>query len=246
MQRNLIPILSTRNLSEGVMSHLTDLGFEVEAYDFISTQPVNSSAIKQLVHAAKMMPQVAIFTSSKAVESVALIRADIKPRWKIFCIGQATKIMAAKHFGINNIVGTAPNAKTLAQLLVQSAPGGEFTFFCGDRRRDELPNILRLHNIPVNEIVVYTTHLTPYLVRKPFSGILFYSPSTVQSFFMNNSLSDRAVVFAIGHTTAAEIRQYSSHQIIISDRSSKEDLIQTMTSHFKSIDLLQRTSNDTH
>lgn len=245
MHRNLIPILSTRKLSEGVMSHLIDLGFEVEAHDFISTLPVNSPAIKQLVHAAKLLPLVAIFTSTNAVESVAMISADVKPIWKIYCIGQATKVMAAKHFGIVNIVGTATNANTLAQLLVQSAPTGKFTFFCGDRRRDELPNMLRAHNIPVSEIVVYNTQLNPYLVTKPYGGILFYSPSTVQSFFINNSLLDRAVVFAIGHTTAEEIRKYSSSQIIISDRSSKEDLMKTMTSHFNSIDILQRTSNDT-
>lgn len=234
MQRNPVLILSTRKLSDELMTYVTDAGFEVDELDFITTQCINNEAIVSEIHAAMKRSQVAIFTSKVAVEAVAMVKANIKPGWKIYCIRNATREIAEHHFGADSIIQTANNSIALAHLLVKEEKGQELIFFCGDRRRDELPDVLRFHDIPMKEIVVYKTVQRTHFITKPYAGILFYSPSAVQSFFTNNTLPETAILFAIGSTTAAEIMQYSSNQIIISDASTKEHLIKTMISHFKS------------
>ena len=57
------------------------------------------------------------------------------------------------------------------------------TFFCGNQRRDTLPDKVRAAGIKVEELVVYETVELPLKVTDHYDAILFYSPSGVRSFF---------------------------------------------------------------
>ena len=105
-------------------------------------------------------------------------------------------------------------------------------FFCGDERRDELPDILKQHDIDVNEIVVYQTVEVPRKITKKYFGILFFSPSAVRSIFKLNKLGEKTIPFAIGNTTANEIKKFSNNKIIISNEPGKENLNQKMMEYF--------------
>ena len=65
-----------------------------------------------------------------------------------------------------------------------------------------------------------------------YFGILFFSPSAVQSFFSKNKVADKTILFAIGNTTANEIKKYSTNKIIISDEPGKENLVTKMIEYF--------------
>ena len=117
--------------------------------------------------------------------------------------------MIEKYFGSKLVAGTADSAKELADIIAKNSNSDKVVFFCGDHRRDELSAILREKNIEVNEIVVYKTRLVPHKIEKKYDGILFFSPSAVQSFFEKNKLDDQTILFAIGNTTANEIKKYS-------------------------------------
>jgi len=80
--------------------------------------------------------------------------------------------------------------------------------------------------------VVYQTLATPHKIQKDYFGVLFFSPSAVQSFFSKNKVKDRTILFAIGNTTANEIKKYSNNKIIISDEPGKENLVQKMIEYF--------------
>ena len=106
------------------------------------------------------------------------------------------------------------------------------SFFCGDQRRDELPGILREHDIDVNEITVYQTLALTHKIDKHYQGILFFSPSAVESFFKNNTLPASTILFAIGNTTANAIRKFTKNKVIISDVPGKDNLVKKMIEYF--------------
>lgn len=173
-----------------------------------------------------------VFTSMNAVEAVADELQEQQPDWRIYSIGNTTQKLAKKYFGEHSIAGTANSAAELAELIVEEGYDEEVIFFCGDQRRDELPDILRNNDIEVNEIVVYETVAVPHKVEKQYHGILFFSPSAVESFFSNNKVKESTVLFAIGNTTAKAIKKFSNNKIIISNEPGKDSLFQKMMEYF--------------
>jgi uroporphyrinogen-III synthase len=110
----------------------------------------------------------------------------------------------------------------------------EIIFFCSNKRRDELPDILSEAGVRVYEIVVYETIETPF-ITEAVDGILFFSPSAVQSFFSMNQPGAGTVCFAIGETTAAAISERTSHQVITSEDPSQESMMARVESYFRNI-----------
>src|ERR1043166_6562531 len=185
MPQNKINILCTKAIDEALIKDAASKNIFIDIASFIRTEPIRSKDIKQEIARVLRLPATIVFTSMKAVETIAAELNDQKPGWKIFCIGHATLRLAKKYFGKNLIAGSADNARELAGLMIHKADP-EVIFFCGDQRRNELPDLLRKNNIRVKEIVVYQTIATPYKIEKKYDGILFFSPIGVQSFFQEN------------------------------------------------------------
>ena len=87
----------------------------------------------------------------------------------------------------------------------------------------------------VKEIIVYNTTLTPRKCTSPYEGIIFFSPTAVQSFFSMNSVTHETILFAIGNTTSAAIEQYASNKVITTEFPGKEQLIDLVIRHFQHI-----------
>src|SRR5437762_5334677 len=239
MLQNKIDILCTKAIDEALIKDAASKNIFIDASSFIRTEPIRSKEIKQEIEQAFMLTATVVFTSANAVEAVAAELGEQKPDWKIFCIGHATCQLAKKYFEKNLIAGSADNARELAGLIIHKADS-EVIFFCGDQRRNELPDLLRKNNIRVKEMVIYQTIATPYKIEKKYDGILFFSPTGVQSFFQKNKLDNQTILFAIGNTTADEIRKYlladnegSRNKIIISDQPKKETLLQKAINYFQ-------------
>jgi uroporphyrinogen-III synthase len=228
MPKNEISILSTRPLAPSLIEEAEATCISIDVISFIETVPIQSVEVQQEIENAYMQSATVVFTSMNAVEAVAAGQEGQQPDWKIYCIGHATKQLVKKYFGEESIAGTADNAAELAELIAEENESEEIIFFCGDRRRDELPGILRNHDIEVNEIVVYETIGVPHKIKKEYYGILFFSPSAVESFFKHNKVNKRTILFAIGNSTANEIKKYSNNKIIISDAPGKESLVRKM------------------
>jgi uroporphyrinogen-III synthase len=169
------------------------------------------------------------FTSVRAVEAVA-DRIGVKPDWRIICIGGATRAAAVKYFGDKSIDGTAESASAVARVI--GSGKREIYFFCGEMRRDELPDLLKDAGLTVNEVVVYRTLLTPRKTERIYDGIAFFSPSAVESFFSVNEIAAGIVLFAIGPTTAAAIRARCTNPVITCGEPDRAMLIRKMTDHF--------------
>ncbi|MFT3936917.1 MAG: uroporphyrinogen-III synthase [Chitinophagaceae bacterium] len=232
MPQNKITILSTRPLPAYLVDEATAQGINVSVQSFIDTEPIRSVEVQQEIEQALLQSATIVFTSMNAVEAVAEQMDDEQPDWMIYCIGQTTQQLAKKYFGENSIAGTAEDAAALASLIVEEAYTDSVIFFCGDQRRDELPDILRNNDIEVDEIVVYHTIATPKVLKQQYNGILFFSPSAVHSFFSVNKPDKEITFFAIGNTTKASIKKYSNNTILVSDAPGKEKLLEKALHYF--------------
>jgi uroporphyrinogen-III synthase len=232
--QNRISILCTRPLNKTLINEAMQAAIDITELAFIETEPIQSIAVQQEIEQALLLTTTVVFTSMNAVEAVAFYQDDTQPDWEIYCIGSTTNKLATKYFGLDKITGTANDAASLAELIAEDRFTDEVIFFCGDQRRDELPTILRKNNIEVNEIEVYQTIAVPHSIDKIYQGILFFSPSAVASFFKNNKPPETTILFAIGNTTANEIKKYSTNKIIISDEPGKENLVRKMMEYFGS------------
>jgi len=232
MQQNEINVLCTRALPSSLMEEAAAAGIIIDELSFIETESILSVEVQQEIELASTEIATVVFTSMNAVDAVTIFLDGHRPDWSIYSIGTATAKLIKAYFGEERIAGTASDAAALAELIAEDRFTDEVIFFCGDQRRDELPGILRKNDIEVNEIVVYQTIPTPHKIEKDYFGILFFSPSAVQSFFSKNKVKDRTILFAIGNTTANEIKKYSNNKIIISDEPGKENLVQKMIEYF--------------
>lgn len=232
MQQNKISILSTSPLGSSLIEEAKALNIGVDVLSFIETETIHTTEVQQEIENALLQSSTVVFTSMNAVQAVADELNGQQPEWKIFSIDNATKQLVKKYFGEELIAGTANSAEELAQLIVEEEQDDNVIFFCGNHRRNELPDILRQSDIDVNEIVVYETIAVPRKIEKIYHGILFFSPSAVESFFSSNKLSEAVVLFAIGNTTATEIKKYTNNKIIIADEPGKENLFRKMMEYF--------------
>lgn len=168
---------------------------------------------------------VAVFTSSNALRSLAPLLTNQQPGWTVFCLGNTTCELARSIFGPGLIRQTATNAASLAKRIVAEKEIKEVIFFCGNLRRNDLPDMLHKNNIRVKEITVYQTALVQKTIDKAYEAVLFFSPSAAESFFSANSLPAKTIVFVIGNTTAEKVRASTNNMVVVSDEPDKLYLI---------------------
>jgi uroporphyrinogen-III synthase len=232
MQKSKITILTTAALDTGLAEQIVAEGMAVETVPFISIEPVSTTVLKSDVEPLLKKPAVIVFTSSNAVETVAACVNGEKPDWKIYCIGNNTRRAVEKYFGAAVVADVAENALWLADKIISRKINEPVIFFCGNQRRDELPDKLQAAGIKVQEMVVYETRPTPKKLDDNFDAILFYSPSGVVSFFSVNQVQPATVLFAIGSTTEAALTMYTNNKIIKGDKQEKADLVKKVIEYF--------------
>lgn len=231
MQKNKINILSTRPIGKALTDKAAQLDIIIDEISFIDTQEIIDDTLAEKIERLSRENINAVFTSMNAVEAVRKF-VPSKSSWKIFCIGNTTKKLVKDIFGASNLSGTGNNATDLAENIVSDKEIKKIVFFCGDKRRDDLPEILKNNNIEIEEVVVYKTIETSELILKKYDGILFFSPSAVHSFFLKNSISNQTQVFAIGTTTADALKPFTQQPDIIADFTGKKNLVEQAINYF--------------
>jgi len=168
MQQNKIFILSTRPIDDPLINEAKHQNIEIDILSFIETVPIRSIEVQQEIENALLKSSAVVFTSMNAVEAVANELDGHQPDWRIYSIGNTTRQLVKKYFGEEAIAGSAESAAELAELIVEEDNSDDIFFFCGEQRRDELPDILRSNDIDVNEIVVYQTIQVKHKIEKTY------------------------------------------------------------------------------
>lgn len=236
MQKNKVNILSTRPVGKALIQEAALHNIIIDEISFIKTEEIIDSSIAKKIEQLSHENINAVFTSMNAIEAVRKFIPS-KSSWKIFCIGNTTMKLLKKIFGEENIAGIGDNALHLAENIISHPAIKKVYFFCGDQRRDELPAKLKEYNVEIEELVVYKTIETSHEILKKYDGILFFSPSAVQSFFSKNSISPGTKVFAIGSTTANALKLFTQQHVITADMPGIKNLVCQAINYFSKIQI---------
>jgi uroporphyrinogen-III synthase len=212
-------ILSTKKLKGNQRDLLLGAGFTLVDYDAIGIEFLNFTMPPTVQHA--------IFTSQNGVQSILNTQFNIE---KCFCVGQKTEALLNKN-GLY-VVKTAQNSEELGDFITKNHKNASFYYFCGSKRRDELPDLLKNSKIELFEVETYKTELKSRKFEQKWDGILFFSPSGVESFTLKNDIAN-ATAFCIGNTTAAAAQKYTP-DVVISNSTSIESVIAKAVKTLKS------------
>ncbi|TMU54936.1 uroporphyrinogen-III synthase [Flagellimonas algicola] len=211
-------VLSTKVLSHSQKELFLNSGIGLVEYNALKFNFLEVDIPQHITHL--------IFTSKNAVRAFLDQTPQLQvSNYSVFCVGEKTKLLLEKNY--LNVVKMAENASELAHFIQKQRPKEHFLFICGNRRREELPNILSENNIRYDEIEVYQTELVPKKFNRSFEGLLFFSPSGIKSFLLENSIKD-SWLFCIGHTTAQEAKKYSKKLIIANKPTVENVLVQAI------------------
>ena len=217
-------IYATKKLTEA-QKRLFNVSIGVKSEDFIKISPNRISPT-----VLKSEFQNVILTSQNAVEALlSNISADELKFENIYCVGRKTKRLIETKIG--PVTQVKSNAKKLAAHLVEFIEGTEVTYFSSNLRLDDLPSILTENNINVNEIEAYQTKRATVEVDDSVEGVLFFSPSTVDSYLQNNA-SDK-IAYCIGETTASHARKYFA-DVRVAKFPSVESVIELVNEAYSS------------
>ncbi|NMH89234.1 hydroxymethylbilane synthase [Flavivirga algicola] len=169
-----------------------------------------------------------IITSKNAVDALVTNYSAAELQFKnIYCVGRRTKRLIESKIG--KVKHIEKNAQKLAEYLVEYLEGTEVTYFCSDIRLDALPLTLAENNIKVNEIEAYQTKFDGHKVEESVEAVMFYSPSTVQSFVQKNGAD--VIAFCIGDTTAKEAKNHFK-DVRVAKVPTVESVIELVNEHY--------------
>ena len=215
-------VLSTKILTPSQKELFLNSGLGLVEYDALKIEFLNVKIPLDCVNY--------IFTSKNAVKAFLNQTKDLnKTKFNAFCVGEKTKSILVEN-GLK-VVAMAEYASELAKNIVKRNQNETFIFLCGNKRRDELLDVLTKHNVQYKEVEVYHTHLNPKGFQRDFDGILFFSPSGVRSYLSENSLGN-STLFCIGETTATEAQKHSKN-VIIANKPTVENVLVQAINHFR-------------
>ena len=219
-----ISILSTKTLSVAQRQAFLDADIDLLEQDFIEIEN-NNFELKEI-------NTNLIFSSQNAVLSLMEQKDWQRLTSKsVFCVGEKTKdLLEANGFKVE---ANMDYASELAEIITLIYNKESYTFFSGNLRKETLPKALKNAGITFNEIQVYQTKLAPFKISKEenFDGILFFSPSAVESYLTNNTIT-KEVCFCIGETTASALENKTKN-IIVAAQPTIEDVIEAVIEEFK-------------
>ncbi|REH50630.1 hydroxymethylbilane synthase [Tenacibaculum gallaicum] len=215
-------IYSTKKLSEA-QKKLLPTHMSVNDSDFIKIRfnRIAPKVIKQEI-------ENVIITSKNGVEAILNSFTSDELQFKnIYCVGRRTKKLIDQRIG--KVAHSERNAKRLSDYLSKELKGQEVTYFCSDLRLDTLPILLKANGVVVNEVEAYKTMYSPSKVDEKVNGVLFYSPSTVES-YMEKNTGDK-IAFCIGDTTANEAKKHFK-EVQIAKMPTVESVLELVNLHF--------------
>ena len=213
-----IRILSTKKLAFNHKQFLLNANISLVEADFISVhqKEINIESANQNLLFTSQNAVLSLIENLKSTETLDLLKKK-----NVFCVGMKTKELLEEN-GFNVIAYTG-YAEDLAEIITLIYGKEKFTFFSGNLRRDTLPQAMLKAEVDFNEIQVYDTVLTPQKITGNFEGILFFSPSGIESYLKNNKIS-KETCFCIG-TTTAEVLGNITNNIIIANQPTVENVI---------------------
>ncbi|MNJ99405.1 uroporphyrinogen-III synthase [compost metagenome] len=217
-----VRILSTKKLLPNQKQYLLNAGLSVLEADFIG--------IEYTTFNLNTTSQNLLFTSQNAVKS--FLENEESNKYKsqpVFCVGSKTK-EAIETAGFK-VIACTDYASDLAGIITKDHSNESFAFFAGNLRKNTLPDAFAKAGIVFDEIRAYKTLLTPHKINSGIDGVLFYSPSGIESYLKENTITIETC-FCIGTTTAEALKGITKN-IVIANKQTVENVIIQCINYYK-------------
>jgi uroporphyrinogen-III synthase len=228
---NFNRIFVTRSLTEDQVLYAKALGLDpvIEPALRVEFPDVSDKLLKKL---DRYQHAVWVFTSQKSVEVLKRIQNSayrIQEIPVIYAVGDKTG-EALSEIGIDARVPDQKDANGLARLIKQDfiSEKPAVLHWCGNRRREELGDQLKIAGFRYIDIEVYRTELNNIRIPdEKLDAILFYSPSAVEAFRESGGFDiELPELFAIGNTTGEALSLESGKHVHIPNEPSTEALLE--------------------
>ena len=170
-----------------------------------------------------------MFSSQNAVRSFLANPTAYAHQNPILCVGEKTKSLLEENG--QKVIKTAPNMLELVDFIQKSMKNEHFLHICGNRKLAVFEAGMQKSGISYAEVTAYHTHLVSRVQTPEPQGLLFYSPSGVESYLQTNSIG-ASWCFCIGETTATAVRPLTEH-LTVSPKPDADLLVAAAATHFR-------------
>jgi uroporphyrinogen-III synthase len=229
-------ILSTKTLSTEQRQAFLEADFDLLEQDFIE--------IKNNLFKLNKINTNLIFSSQNAVLSLMEQYGwEILKTKTVFCVGIKTKeLLEANGFTVDVYMDYASE---LAEIITLIYNKESYTFLSGNLRKETLPEALKSEGITFNEIEVYQTTLAPFKIseQEKFDGIMFFSPSAVESYLTDNKIKNE-ICFCVGTTTAKALELKKIKNIVIAEIPTIDEVIIEVIQYYNPEESIEPTAEN--
>ena len=213
----------TKSLNERQRTYVQNLGLQIKEVALTKIQTIDFP--KEIPEA-----EAWIFTSQNAVKNILRQAQYDNGNFSgtVYASGKQTA-KALQEKGYSTISGTEETALSLADRIAEDGIKSAL-FFCGNMRRNELPEYLAKKGVQLKEEVVYHTLLEPKMIHAQKGDALFFmSPSAVESYAMINEFTTEIDYYSIGETTANALRKKGIQKSYTAAEASLEAMLKQYT-----------------
>lgn len=200
--------------------------FQIESVDFITTEMVDLELIKNQIQPNIHNYIITSFRAAKHIQPIGLTG-------NFYCVGEKSAEILLQN--PKNQVQTFNNGQSLVEAIQthnSELITHNFTYFCSNIRRDEIPYGLRNLGHQVQEIITYNTTSQKVKIENDFDAYVFFSPSGVKSFQEQYAIPQKASIFAIGETTANAIEKAFNKKALTPEKPNIELLTELIKTYF--------------
>jgi uroporphyrinogen-III synthase len=220
-------IWMTKSLNERQRSYAQNVGLQIKEVALTKIHHIDFP--KEIPEA-----EAWIFTSQNAVKNILRLAQYDNGNFSatVYASGKQTA-KALQEKGFTTKSGADETALSLAETITEDGIRSAL-FFCGNMRRNELPEYLAKKGVQLKEEVVYHTLLEPKMIPTQKGDALFFmSPSAVEAFAMINDFSTEIDYYSIGETTANALRKKGIQKSYTAAEASLEAMLKQYTTENK-------------
>ena len=214
-------VLSTKKLRFHQLERLMAAQCDVVDYDALQIEIQPFSIPKK--------PNYWVFSSQNAVRSFLANPTASAHQNPILCVGEKTKLLLEENE--QKVIKTAQNMLELVDFIQKTMKNEHFLHICGNRKLADFAAGMQKVGISYDEVTAYHTHLVSRVQTPEPQGLLFYSPSGVESYLQTN-LIGASWCFCIGETTATAVRPMTEH-LTVSPKPDADLLVAAAATHFR-------------
>ena len=214
-------VLSTKKLHFHQLERLMAAQCDVVDYDALHIEIQPFSIPKK--------PNYWVFSSQNAVRSFLANPTAFAHQNPILCVGEKTKLLLEENG--QKVIKTAQNMLELVDFIQKTMKNEHFLHICGNRKLADFAAGMQKTGISYTEVTAYHTHLVSRVQTPEPQGLLFYSPSGVESYLQTNSIG-ASWCFCIGETTATAVRPLTEH-LTVSPKPDADLLVAAAATHFR-------------